>query len=1294
MKQRTRTLLALAIAGVLALTSPGQAEDIDLYSATSSSVDLPNLLIVIDNAANFSSATSNCTYSDGSSPTLNGTAGGIEQCALYNVINSLPLNGTAATVNVGIMMYNSSNLASNAFYPNCLGTNGQGGCLMFPVTAMDATNKAALMAWIKKWATSGSTSADGYVKANGEATAAAMQEAWAYFAGSTGLSGKNYSGITPSAGCQKNFVVFIGNAYDVNGTPSDTSSVSPKTALDSAPGVTAAQLALITGTKTVSSCSPTSYSFSSTASTHENNGDYADEWARYMYGYDLYGAKNGTQSITTYTIGVLGGSCKPNYPALLSSMANVGGGKYYSTFNYNDLYKALSDILNEVQAVNSVFASASLPVSVNTQGTYLNQVYIGMFRPDPSANPRWMGNLKQYQFGFDSNGKLVLTDSQYTGASGNTASSAINAATGFISPNAISFWTTNTPTVTVQTSGNTWPAGGFWVNSPMGANTSAQAFDSPDGEVVEKGGVAEMIRARNLDYSYSSAANSNNRNLLTCGDGSTNSTCVSALTNFRSDNTWLTGSSGQAALGLSSYSVTLAAGSTVTSSLLQKSGSSAQVTLSSGSLATGDYIYLTTSSQASYNCSTYTSACQVTVSGSTITYPGNIAGNPPNDSTARTIYKYGTTVTASGTGTSPFANGDTINLSSCSGSQLNLTSQLSGYNATVSNVSSSSGSYTFTFTVPQQALANSTALGGALTCSARAAGPSTATDLINWVRGYDNASNETSPGPGSPVTIRPSVHGDVLHSRPAVVNYGGTTGVVVFYGANDGTFRAINGNQSNPSGSSMPDPGHELWGFVAPEFYSNFLRAYNNSPQILLSTTPSGLTPTPQQKDYFFDGSIGVLRDTTTVSSALQTTTAGKTYIYLSARRGGRFIYALDVTNPASPTFLWKKSNSDFSELGYTWSQPKAAIIKGSSTTVSGVTTYIPVLIFGAGYDPLEDDDPFVGSSGADTMGRGIYIVNAVTGAELWRMVPGGGNSCTGTPCQVNITRAIPSDPTLVDRNGDGFIDRVYVGDMGGNIWRVDLEPGGNTAPSDWKATKLASLGGAANTNNARKFMYPPDFLPTNAGYDMVLIGSGDREHPLYTSSTTTGMAYNVDNRFYMIKDPNTGNQVLSIDGTVSGAAWSPTTESDLFNATSTAYDMSLKGFYRTLANDGEKVVNAPLVAGGKVYFGTNQPLDPSVTANSCSTLGVARGYQVDLVTGQGAPTEFTGGGLPPSPITGVVSVMKNGALVQVPFLLGGGGDPNTCSGPDCTSSIGGQELNIPVSGTRTRVYWYMELDK
>ena len=57
---------------------------------------------------------------------------------------------------------------------------------------------------------------------------------------------------------------------------------------------------------------------------------------------------------------------------------------------------ALNAIFNEIQAVNSVFAATTLPVSANVQGTHVNQVYVGVFRPDANKAPRWLGNLKMY----------------------------------------------------------------------------------------------------------------------------------------------------------------------------------------------------------------------------------------------------------------------------------------------------------------------------------------------------------------------------------------------------------------------------------------------------------------------------------------------------------------------------------------------------------------------------------------------------------------------------------------------------------------------------------------------------------------------------------------------------------------------------------------------------------------------------------------------------------------------------------------------------------------------------------
>jgi type IV pilus assembly protein PilY1 len=156
---------------------------------------------------------------------------------------------------------------------------------------------------------------------------------------------------------------------------------------------------------------------------------------------------------------------------LLESMANQGHGRYFAATSTTALRDALETVFKEVQSVNSVFSSVTLPVAVNVRGTNLNQVYLGNFRPDPDATPRWFGNLKEYQLAFNSNtNKVYLAD-----VNGLAVESP---GSGFVVDDAISYWTSSST---------------FWSYAPSGNPPSAS--DSPDGPVVEKGGVAQRIRA-------------------------------------------------------------------------------------------------------------------------------------------------------------------------------------------------------------------------------------------------------------------------------------------------------------------------------------------------------------------------------------------------------------------------------------------------------------------------------------------------------------------------------------------------------------------------------------------------------------------------------------------------------------------------------------------------------------------------------------------------------------------------------------------------------------------------------
>ncbi|MBI5658207.1 MAG: hypothetical protein HZC43_01365 [Nitrosomonadales bacterium] len=1551
-----RHILICLLAVTLGQPVRGNAEDIDIYSGLSDAGFTPNVLMVMDNAASFSASASggDCQLPNASgvpaANSLTGTSGGVEQCALYKVIESLPTNADGtARVNIGFMVYNANNIAD---YKNsadvCKGSNG--GCLVYPLTPMSGAARTAMLNWITTWQTSGGGGGSYWIKAAGQATAATMQEAWAYYAGKEGLSGRDYKGIQPASGCQKNFVIFIGNAYETSSTPGDTGSASPAAALKAALG---AEPPLITNTLTTY-CGP----YTIPDANHENGGFYADEWARFMNQFDLYSGDKDpkkAQSIITYTVGVLGAGCKAQYPALLENMADYGGGKYFPTTDYTSMVSSVMEIFNQIQAVNSVFASSSLPVSVNAQGTYLNQIYMGMFRPDAGAKPRWMGNLKQYSFYLDPDGNLQLGDS--------IKKPALNIVTGFVAPNAISYWTcsraTNpylvgttdsVPNVTeaqladlgkqgqICTSD---PVNGFWANAEEMTSSPGKGFDLADGELVEKGGAAQQMRLANLTNDYAAAPGSatNPRKLVTfCPSGDAD-TCKPDLTHatnaFATTNAALMPPNlpfgGASSVNISTiersgdtvtvttasnhgfasgsditianatpgdyngnkpitkisntqftYPITenppvMAAGTyqvfpvtpkTVTSLARPTTGSLSQVTtitatVSGHGFSNGNTVFISGSGEPQYN-----GAFPITVTGAnTFTYSvPNIQETPPNATKANTgtATRAGstasiasvarpmgsTTVTVTTQANHGFPAGNQTTLAGIEDASGNATAYNKKRNVTItgtntftfnfsivgdvvgpgavnnagitasklqpgtshnislltrtgttakaitstqhnfasndkivisgtpgSNESAYLGLYTalnasglqFEYTLTTAPATPAAAKAGATMTASQGVGvPPDNTKLINWVRGEDNNGDEAGPAcpssdPCTPasggINVRPSIHGDVLHSRPTVINYGGMSliisnisdsdgtrtaatsetdadkigpvdataeimfangeiclvkrvstakieysssncgtainqtvattfsNAVVFYGDNGGVFHAVNGNQINPPGTpnDWPAPGREWWGFIPDEMFEKLNRLRTNSPQLELSATPGGILPTPQPKEYFVDGPVGVYQEIGQVGATI------KAIIYLTMRRGGRVIYALDVSDPATPRLLWKADNqnlwkvntdgsisvtsSGLDELGQTWSHPKVARVAGAPGEW--------VLIFGAGYDAGEDENP---PTAADTMGRGIFALKYNTGELVWKAAYGADDSCTGDEKQASCTvkgmdYSIPADITLMDRDLDmhGYIDRMYAADTGGNIWRVDFEPVAGKTPDKWRVHKLAALGCNSGPcaippeETQRKFFYPPEVITTNQGYDAVIAGTGDREHPLYEDSKDIMRNYAV-----LLKDKFTGKDASGMK---------PITLDQLADIEDCANDY---GFKYKLAK-GEKVVNAPLVTAGSVYFGTNKPVNPAI--NSCtSTLGTAKGYKLEpFGCKEPASVEFAGGGLPPSPVSGVVNVQNaDGTITQVPFLIGGG--DQGCVGAACGgSALEGQKPTINVPTTRTRTYWYRE---
>lgn len=467
-------------------------------------------------------------------------------------------------------------------------------------------------------------------------------------------------------------------------------------------------------------------------------------------------------------------------------------------------------------------------------------------------------------------------------------------------------------------------------------------------------------------------------------------------------------------------------------------------------------------------------------------------------------------------------------------------------------------------------------------------------DLLAWTRGWTNNGKTTK---------RDWMMGDILNSRPIAINYGarGT------YTQSNPDLRLLVGTNAGLLHLFSGDTGAENWAFMPREMagIQSIRRANEDSAE---SVYGIDAPPVIYRHDANNDGSI-------------KSADGDKVYAFVGQRRGGRAMYALDLTNPDSPAFLWKLDNTTtgFSELGQTWSTPTVTKIKGSTN---------PVLIFGAGYDTSYDDKSTQASGTSPGMGRGVFVVDAVTGGLLWSATPGAAN--TKNKQVTAFTHAMPAPPTVMDSNGDGYSDRIYIPDLGGRVWRIDLA--GDAVPSTdhtaWRVLQVASLAEANHAGDRRLFnaIEVARALQSSKPFDALMLGSGDRSNP---NATDNG------DRFYMIRDYMTGVYTTNPPTKPCAVPTSdprcvlPVTHSTLYNASdnliqvgSEAEKVAAKtslgtaaGWYVNLtAASGEKSLATSRTIAGTVYFTTFSPGGSALNANQCvPAAGTGRLYAVSL---------------------------------------------------------------------------------
>jgi type IV pilus assembly protein PilY1 len=498
-------------------------------------------------------------------------------------------------------------------------------------------------------------------------------------------------------------------------------------------------------------------------------------------------------------------------------------------------------------------------------------------------------------------------------------------------------------------------------------------------------------------------------------------------------------------------------------------------------------------------------------------------------------------------------------------------------------------------------------------------------EIIDFIRGRDVAD---SNGNGSTADARRAV-GDPLHSQPVTVIYGGTPGTsdiddaVVFFATNDGLLHAID-----------PTTGAEKWAFVAPEFLAD--------QSALLENPPSA------SKHYGIDGSLRV-QIVADADGTIDRAAGEKVHLFFGLRRGGSVYYALDVTDPDSPRVMWRLDDAHLPGLGQTWSSPVPTRVRIEGAHQNDADT---VVVFAGGYD--ETQDRYVASS--DAVGNAVYIVDSVSGALLWHGARSG-----GTRDFADMRYSIPADVKVIDLDGDGYADRVYAADMGGQIWRFDVY-NGKPASSLVAGGVIARLGSAASTQptaaETRRFYYAPDVaLATSRGsrFLHIGIGSGYRAHPNATEN---------HDRFYALRDHDPFTHLTQTQFEARRAL----TESDLTDVTAdldAILEPGANGWMLRL-EPSEKVLAEARTFANDVYFTTFTPAPPS-PAGCEPALGTNRLYVVSLFNG--APVNNLDGAVSDeNPLQrSRFRVVPGSVPSEVVFLFPSPDDPASCRGDECS---------------------------
>ena len=379
---------------------------------------------------------------------------------------------------------------------------------------------------------------------------------------------------------------------------------------------------------------------------------------------------------------------------------------------------------------------------------------------------------------------------------------------------------------------------------------------------------------------------------------------------------------------------------------------------------------------------------------------------------------------------------------------------------------------------------------------------------------------------------------------------------------------------------------NELWSFLPPAVLPRLLTTYN-------------------QQAILLDGQV-IVRDIVLERTSAQAIAgiggAGpqwRTILLAGGGGGGGYYFALDVTDPTAPEFLWQLSlDFENAELfGATVPTPSIATITMSEN--GGTPKDVAVAILPGGSDALINGTcarvvppPYTKIDGvsprsstrcwAATGGRTLTIARLDTGEVIKTFVSPKAAVSGNLPANRRIAAPFDSPltgvPVPYPSKAGQIANRVYIGDADGTMWRVDLS---KTNPDDWTVELFWDAYSGMGDDEGQPIQTPPIVSIDNLGQTVVLFSTGDQE---------------------LINSTSPKTRVWSVLETTDSLPYKVKKSNDKWPIEMT---------------DGERVTGPISLFAGTAYFSSFKPAVAQLNAGTCD-IGSGKLWGVDYVTRDG----------------------------------------------------------------------------